>query len=129
MPFYPACRFPPRWFRVRLYEFEGKALFKRFGIPVPESHVIRAPEDLASVPDDFFPAMAKAQVLVGGRGKAGGIVKVADRAEAEREVTRLMGMRIRGYEVGAVLLEELVSVAKEVYLGVTIDRSKIPIIK
>ncbi len=107
---------------MRFYEFEGKELFKRFGIPVPESVVVRSPEELSSVPDDFFPAMAKAQVLVGGRGKAGGIAKVSDMSEAEREVERLLGMRIRGYEVAAVLLERMVPVEKEVYLGVTIDR-------
>ncbi len=109
---------------MRFYEYEGKELFKKYGIPVPESFLVRSPEELSSVPDDFYPAMAKAQVLVGGRGKAGGIVKVADASEAEREVERLMGMRIRGYEVAAVLLEKMVPVEREVYLGVTIDRFK-----
>ena len=75
---------------MRLYEFEGKEIFKRHGIPVPESYLVKGPEDLASVPDDFYPAMAKAQALVGGRGKAGGIVKVNDREEAAREVERIM---------------------------------------
>lgn len=107
---------------MRLYEYEGKAIFKKYGIPVPDSYLLKGTDDLAEVPDDFFPAMAKAQVLVGGRGKAGGIVKVADRSEAAREVERLMGMRIRGYEVTAVLLEGIVEVDREVYLGVTIDR-------
>ena len=107
---------------MRLYEYEGKAIFKKYGIPVPDSYLLKGVADLAEVPDEFFPAIAKAQVLVGGRGKAGGIVKVGDRAEAEREVERMMGMRIRGYEVAAVLLEKIISVDREVYLGVTIDR-------
>ncbi|NIP34341.1 MAG: succinate--CoA ligase subunit beta, partial [Thermoplasmata archaeon] len=80
---------------MRLYEHEGKAIFKKYGIPVPDSYLLKGVADLTEVPDDFFPAIAKAQVLVGGRGKAGGIVKVGDRAEAQREVERLMGMRIR----------------------------------
>jgi succinyl-CoA synthetase beta subunit len=109
---------------LRFYEYEGKELFKKYGIPVPESVLVRSPEELSSVPDGFFPAMAKSQVLVGGRGKAGGIVKVSDLDEATREVERLMGMRIRGYQVAAVLLERMEPVEKEVYLGVTLDRFK-----
>jgi succinyl-CoA synthetase beta subunit len=107
---------------LRLYEFEGKEIFKRHGIPVPESHLVKNAEDLASVPDDFYPAMAKAQALVGGRGKAGGIVKVSNREEAERAVTHMLSNRLRGYDVASVLLERMEEVVDEVYVAVTIDR-------
>jgi succinyl-CoA synthetase beta subunit len=115
---------PRGGFGLRLYEFEGKEIFKRHGIPVPESYLVKNADDLASVPDDFYPAMAKAQALVGGRGKAGGIVKVNDGAEAAREVERIMSTRLRGYEVASVLLEKMEAVENEVYVAVTIDRFK-----
>jgi succinyl-CoA synthetase beta subunit len=109
---------------VRLYEYEGKELFKRAKIPVPESYLVKGADDLAGVPDDFYPAIAKAQALVGGRGKAGGIVKVSNREEAAREVDRMMSTRLRGYDVPSVLLEKLEPVEQEIYLAVTIDRFK-----
>ena len=109
---------------MRLYEFEGKELFKRSGIPVPEAYLVKSAEDLAEVPDDFYPAMAKAQALVGGRGKAGGIVKVSNREEAAREVERMLSTRLRGYDVASVLLEKMEPVEDEIYLAVTIDRFK-----
>ncbi len=109
---------------MRLYEYEGKELFKRSGIPVPEAYLVKSADDLAEVPDDFYPAMAKAQALVGGRGKAGGIVKVTNREEAARAVDRMMSTRLRGYDVPSVLLEKLEQVEDEIYVAVTIDRFK-----
>ncbi|MCK5415160.1 MAG: acetate--CoA ligase family protein, partial [Thermoplasmata archaeon] len=108
---------------MRLYEFEGKEIFKRHGIPVPEAFLVKTAEELASVPDDFYPAMAKAQALVGGRGKAGGIVKVSNREEAANAVAHMMSTRLRGYEVASVLLEKMEQVTDEVYVAVTIDRA------
>ncbi len=108
---------------MRLYEFEGKEIFKRHGIPVPEAFLVRTAEELASVPEDFDPAMAKAQALVGGRGKAGGIVKVSNREEAANAVAHMMSTRLRGYEVASVLLEKMEEVTDEVYVAVTIDRA------
>ncbi len=108
---------------MRLYEFEGKEIFKRHGIPVPEAYLVKTADELASVPDDFYPAMAKAQALVGGRGKAGGIVKVSNREEAANAVERIMSTRLRGYDVASVLLEKMEEVTDEVYVAVTIDRA------
>lgn len=108
---------------MRLYEFEGKEIFKRHGIPVPEAYLVTTADELASVPDDFYPAMAKAQALVGGRGKAGGIVKVGNREEAANAVERIMSTRLRGYDVASVLLEKMEEVTDEVYVAVTIDRA------
>lgn len=108
---------------MRLYEFEGKEIFKRHGIPVPEAYLVKTAEELVSVPDDFYPAMAKAQALVGGRGKAGGIVKVSNREEAANAVAHMMSARLRGYEVASVLLEKMEEVTDEVYVAVTIDRA------
>ncbi len=108
---------------MRLYEFEGKEIFKRHGIPVPEAYLVKTADELASVPDDFYPAMAKAQALVGGRGKAGGIVKVGNREEAANAVEKIMSTRLRGYDVASVLLEKMEEVTDEVYVAVTIDRA------
>jgi succinyl-CoA synthetase beta subunit len=108
---------------LRLYEFEGKEIFKRHGIPVPEAYLVKTEDELAAVPPDFYPAMAKAQALVGGRGKAGGIVKVRNGEEAATAVSHMMSTRLRGYEVASVLLEKMEEVVDEVYIAITIDRA------
>lgn len=110
--------------RLRLYEHEGKEIFRRFGIPVPEGVVVTDPDVVDWIPDDFFPAMAKAQALVGGRGKAGGIKRVESQGAAGREVERMLKSRIHGYEVPKVLLERCTPVDREIYLAVTIDRMR-----
>jgi succinyl-CoA synthetase beta subunit len=109
---------------VRLYEHEGKELLKRQGIPVPEGTVVTDPDVVDWLPDDFFPAMVKAQALVGGRGKAGGIVRVENQGAARREAERMLKGRIHGYEVSKVLIERAVRPERELYLAVTIDRTR-----
>jgi succinyl-CoA synthetase beta subunit len=109
---------------VRLYEHEGKELLRRQGIPVPDGTVVTDPDVVDWLPDDFFPAMVKAQALVGGRGKAGGIVRVENQSAARREAERMLRSRIHGYEVPKVLIERAMKPEKEVYLAVTIDRTR-----
>jgi len=109
---------------VKLYEYQAKAIFKKYGIPVPEGIVSSAEEEIRN---NFFSisrgkgAVLKSQVLVGGRGKAGG-VKIAKSVEvAIQTFNELLGMNIHGSTVSKVLLEEVINIKKEYYVGVTID--------
>ncbi|MCK4307140.1 succinate--CoA ligase subunit beta [candidate division WOR-3 bacterium] len=104
---------------MRLYEYEGKMLFKEFGIPVPQSVLIGDPRELDKV---IYPAVLKAQVFIGKRGKAGAIKIVNSRQEAELEIKNLLGRVIAGYEVKSVLIEEKIDIKKELYLSAIIDR-------
>ncbi|MGC8980879.1 MAG: ADP-forming succinate--CoA ligase subunit beta [Thermoplasmata archaeon] len=106
---------------MNLYEFQGKELFRKFGIPVPDGYVIKAPEE---VRDDIFPAALKAQVLVGGRGKAGGIKFANSREEAINMARDLLSQTIKGSKVKYVLVERKINIDKELYISITIDRSK-----
>src|SRR5439155_1453982 len=94
--------------------------FTRYGIPVLRGIVASKPEEITDPP---LPCMVKAQVLVGGRGKAGGIRPAQTLEEARQVAGQILGMDIHGYRVKQVYLEERLSIAKELYLGLTIDRS------
>lgn len=109
---------------MRLYEFEGKELFKKFKIPVLDSRLARSPDEVYSAFKDLnVPVVLKSQVLTGGRGKAGGI-KFADGAnEARTNATEIFKLKINGFPVDAVLMEPKLNVRKEYYLGITIDRA------
>jgi len=108
---------------VRLFEYQAKDLFKAYGIPTPKS--IRA-DDLSAVRDAFsklsHPVALKAQVLAGGRGKAGGISIVDDPINAENEAQRIFGLSIGGEKPSAILVEEAYPHDSEMYLSVTLDR-------
>jgi succinyl-CoA synthetase beta subunit len=106
---------------MKLFEYRAKELMRSYGVPVPEGFVVSAPEEITGVPG---PVMVKAQVLIGGRGKAGGI-KPAENVDEAREVaSNILGMDIRGYVTKKVLVEKRIAVQREIYLGVTIDRSR-----
>ena len=106
---------------MKLFEYKAKELMRRYGIPVPEGFVVSSPDQIAEVPG---PVMVKAQVLIGGRGKAGGIRPAEDTDEAREVASSILGMDIRGYTAKEVLIEKRISIAKEIYLGVTVDRSR-----
>jgi succinyl-CoA synthetase beta subunit len=105
---------------MKFLEYKAKEIFARYGIPVPRGIVASKPEEITDPP---LPCMVKAQVLVGGRGKAGGIRPAETFEEARQVAGQILGMDIRGYRVKQVYLEERLSIAKELYLGLTIDRS------
>jgi succinyl-CoA synthetase beta subunit len=105
---------------LKLFEYQGKEAFARYGLPVPKGVLVRGPEDLDQVE---YPAVLKAQVLAGGRGKAGGIAIAEDREAAEAALDRILGMEISGCTVKAVLAEEKLDIARELYLSITIDRT------
>jgi succinyl-CoA synthetase beta subunit len=106
-----------------LYEFQGKELFRRFGIPVSEGRLATSPEEARSAARELGEeVVVKAQVLVGGRGKAGGIKLAATPDEAEARAEEILGMDIRGHVVRKVWVERASEIAREYYLSITFDR-------
>jgi succinyl-CoA synthetase beta subunit len=108
---------------VDLYEYQGKQLFARFGIPVSQGRLATSPEEARAAADDLGgPVVVKAQVLTGGRGKAGGIKVADDPADAEAKAREILGLDIRGHVVRRLWIEKASDIAKEYYLSVTFDR-------
>ncbi len=109
---------------ARLFEYQGKSLFKRKGIPVPEGKFVQSLDEAMEVADELgFPVAVKAQVLGGGRGKTGGILFARDRESLSQAVNELLGKRFRGASVEGLLIEQKVAIRKEVYMAVTADPS------
>jgi succinyl-CoA synthetase beta subunit len=107
-----------------LYEFQGKELFRRYGIPVSEGRVVTSSIDARVAAEELgVPVVVKAQVLTGGRGKAGGIKLAETPEEAEARADEILGMDIRGHTVRKVLVERASDIEREYYLSVTFDRS------
>jgi succinyl-CoA synthetase beta subunit len=106
-----------------LYEYQGKQLFKQFGIPVSEGRVATTPEEARRAAEELGgPVVVKAQVLTGGRGKAGG-VKLADSPDdAEQKAKDILGLDIRGHVVRTLWIEQASDIAREYYLSITFDR-------
>jgi succinyl-CoA synthetase beta subunit len=107
-----------------LLEYQGKQLFAKHGVPVPEgrpattvSEAVEAAEELG------YPVVIKAQVQIGGRGKAGGIKLANDRAEAEEHATAILGMDIRGFTVHELYVEKASEIDEEYYAAIVFDRS------
>ncbi len=105
---------------MKFLEYKAKEIFARYDIPVPRGVVASRPDDIADPP---LPCMVKAQVLVGGRGKAGGIRPASSLDEARAVAGEVLGMEIHGYRVRQVYLEERLDIEKELYLSLAIDRS------
>lgn len=110
---------------MKLHEHQAKTIFADAGIPVPESRLATSVEEVLDAVDEIgYPAAIKAQVHVGGRGKAGGIKIATDREEAEEYAGEILGMDLKGYTVDQVLVEEGVDFVDELYVGVTMDRGE-----
>ncbi len=108
---------------MKLYEYEGKQLFQKYGIPVPPGIVASTVEEAVAAAEKLgTPVVLKAQVLVGGRGKAGGIVKADALNEVREKASKLLGSEIRGVPVHKLLVEKAVTIEKELYLSITMDR-------
>ena len=106
-----------------LYEYQGKELFGRFEIPVSEGRLATSPAEARAAADELGgQVVVKAQVLTGGRGKAGGIKLADDPADAERKAEEILGLGIRGHVVRKLWIESASEIAKEYYLSVTFDR-------
>ncbi len=107
-----------------LYEYQGKQLFARFGIPVSEGRLAETPAAARAAAQELGgPVVVKAQVLTGGRGKAGGIKLAATPGEAEARAREILGLDIRGHVVRKLWIERASEIAKEYYLSLTFDRS------
>jgi succinyl-CoA synthetase beta subunit len=108
---------------VDLYEYQGKELFRRFGIPVSEGRVASTPQEARAAAEELGgQVVVKAQVLTGGRGKAGGIKLAEGADEAEQHAGAILGRDIRGHVVRRLWVEKASDIAKEYYLSVTFDR-------
>jgi succinyl-CoA synthetase beta subunit len=106
-----------------LYEYQGKQLFQRFGIPVSDGALATTPAEARRAAQKIGgQVVVKAQVLVGGRGKAGGIKLAAGPDDAEREASAILGMDIRGHTVRRVWIESASDIAREYYFSITLDR-------
>ncbi|MFB3889913.1 MAG: ADP-forming succinate--CoA ligase subunit beta [Candidatus Bathyarchaeia archaeon] len=108
---------------MKLYEHETKAIFQTYGVPTPRGAVAATPQQACQVAAKLgAPVAVKAQVLVGGRGKAGGILFADTAEEAENAAEKLLSMQVKGAPVSQVLVEEKVAIEKELYFGITVDR-------
>ncbi len=107
-----------------LLEYQGKEVFKRFGIPVSPGGVARTVEDVLEQAERAgYPVVVKAQVPVGGRGKAGGVKLASDPAEARSHAEAILGMDIKGHTVRTVWVEHASDIAQEYYASFTLDRA------
>src|SRR2546421_5310334 len=106
-----------------LYEYQGKELFRRVGIPVSDGRRADSPQDARAAAGELGgQVVVKAQVLTGGRGKAGGIALAEGPDEAEAKARDILGLDIRGHVVRKLWIEQASEIAKEYYLSITFDR-------
>ena len=109
---------------MKLFEYEAKAIFKRYNIPTPNGGLATSPTEARDIAIKInTPVAVKAQVLVAGRAKAGGILFANSPEEAEKAAEKLLNMKISDVKVQGVWVEEKASAKKELYFGVTVDRS------
>ncbi len=115
---------------MKLLEYSSKEVLKRYGLPIQPGEVAKTIEDVERILDTLkFPVVIKAQVPVGGRGKAGGVKLASTREEAIEKAKAILGMQIKGITVKKVLITEAVDIDKEIYAGVVVDRrTKRPVV-
>lgn len=109
---------------MKLQEYMAKDLLRQAGVPVPPGEVATTPEQAEEIARRLGPVAVKAQVLVGGRGKAGGIKLANTPAEARDAAGQILGMDLKGLTVEKVLVEQQVTIAREYYAGITLDRAQ-----
>jgi len=115
---------------MKIHEYQAKEIFKAAGIPVPRERPATSPKEaLAAAEEIGPPVMVKAQVLVGGRGKAGGVKKAGSLEQVESTAGQILGMTIKGLPVRKVLVSECVDIGAEYYVGIIVDRaSRLPVL-
>ncbi len=110
---------------MKIHEYQSKRIFAKYGVPIPNGKVAIAPKDARDIAKDLGGrVIVKAQVLVGGRGKAGGIKLANTPEEAEKHAADILGMNIKGLTVRKVLIDEASNIKSEIYLGITNDRAR-----
>jgi succinyl-CoA synthetase beta subunit len=108
---------------MKLHEYQSKRLFAKYGVPIPRGRVAATASEAKLIAEELGGrVVVKSQVLVGGRGKTGGIRLAHDAEEAEDLATQIMGMKIKGLPVRKVLIDEAANIRTEIYLGVANDR-------
>jgi succinyl-CoA synthetase beta subunit len=109
---------------MKLHEYQSKQIFAKYGIPIPKGRVAATATEARQIAEELGGhVVIKAQVLVGGRGKAGGIRVAKSPKEAEEAATQILGMEIKGLPVRKVLVDEAANIDQEIYLGITNDRA------
>lgn len=109
---------------MKLHEYQSKQIFAKYGVPIPKGRVASSPDEARTIASDLGGrVVVKSQVLVGGRGKAGGIRLAKDPHEASEVATQILAMQIKGLPVRKVLIDEAADISKEIYLGITNDRA------
>ena len=109
---------------MNLFEYQGKDLYKKYSITTPKSIFINSISDLTENHGLSYPLVVKAQVQVGGRGKAGGIKVAKNHQELEEHIDAILGMDIKGHKVESLLIEEASEIISEYYISFTLDRSE-----
>jgi succinyl-CoA synthetase beta subunit len=107
---------------VKLLEYQAKEVLASLGIAIPPGRVARTPDEAAAACAELGPVAVKAQVPVGGRGKAGGIKLASSPEEARAAAQQIIGMDIKGFKVPLVYCESALDIEREIYLGFTVDR-------
>lgn len=108
---------------MKIHEYQAKRIFADYQIPIPKEELAEVPDEIRAKAEKIgFPVVVKAQVHVGGRGKAGGIKLVRDESELDAAI-KILGMKIKGIEVKKVLISEAIEISSESYLGFIVDRS------
>ena len=109
---------------MKLHEYQSKRIFARYGVPIPKGEVTASPAEARKIAQLLGgPVVVKSQVLVGGRGKAGGVKLAKTPAEAESYAEQILGMDIKGLTVEKVLIDQAADIQKEIYLGIVVDRA------
>jgi len=110
---------------VKLHEYQSKRIFAEYGVPIPQGDVVTSPAEARDIAKQLGSAVViKSQVLVGGRGKAGGIKLARDPDEAEELAKQILGMEIKGLVVDKVLVDQAADIKEEIYVGIVIDRAR-----
>jgi succinyl-CoA synthetase beta subunit len=115
---------------MKLLEYQARQVFRNFGMPVRSERMAQTTEEAVTAASDLdAPLVIKAQVPVGGRGKAGGVKLVQSREEVRQVADHILGLEIKGIPVKKIMLAEAVDIAKEFYMGIVVDRrNKMPVV-
>ncbi len=110
---------------MRLHEYQAKLIFSKHGIPIPQGRLASTPGEAKQIAEEIgLPVVLKAQVLSGGRGKAGGVRLVKTMQEVQVEASRILSSQIKDFPVRKLLVDKGVEIRQEIYLGIVSDRSK-----
>jgi succinyl-CoA synthetase beta subunit len=110
---------------LKLFEYEAKQIFAKYDLPTPRGFLAKTPKEAREFADLInAPVAIKSQILVAGRAKAGGILFADSSSEAEKVAAKLLGKEIKGMKVQSVWVEEKISIKKELYFSITVDRSR-----